>query len=92
MPEVIGDPDEIEAFARELEEYCQSTIENLQRVRSHLQEMESARTWADSRYQQYREMFDEIGGRITQTIDEIKDQHLPHLSHIAERLRAVLES
>lgn len=91
MPEVVGDPDDIEAFARELGDYCQSTTDNLQRIRGRLVGMESQRSWADSRYTEYMSMFEEVSGRIERTLDEFRDEHLQHLGRVVQRLRAYHE-
>lgn len=91
MPEVVGNPEEIEAFARELDQYCQSTLDNLLRIRGRLDGMESERSWADDRYREYREMFDEVCGRIYQTLDQIRDGHIQHLNGVVQRLRAYHE-
>jgi hypothetical protein len=91
MPEVVGDPDDIEAFARELSDYCQSTQDNLQRIRGRLTDMESQRAWADDRYRRYMEMFEEVSGRIQRTLDEFRDEHMPHLQGVVQRLRAYHE-
>lgn len=91
MPEVVGDPDDIEAFARELGDYCQSTADNLQRIRARLVNMESQRGWADERYRRYLDMFEDVSGRIQRTLDEFRDEHVPHLDGVVQRLRAYHE-
>ena len=91
MAEVIGNPDVIESFARELDEYCQETRDNLQRICGRLDGMESERTWADDQYYRYRDMFREVSGHMQQTLEHVRDEHIQHLRHVIQRLRAYLE-
>jgi uncharacterized protein YukE len=92
MPEVIGDPDAIQDFASELNEYCQTTSDNLSRIRSRLIAMESERSWADDRYRRYMDLFESLSGELGRSLDNIRDEHLPHLHTVVERLRAVHEA
>jgi hypothetical protein len=87
MAEVVGDPEEIASFARELDAYCESTIENLGRLVSHLDQMESGRSWADNVYRHYRGMFDSTKDSVQQTIEFVRTEHLPHLHSLVQRLR-----
>ncbi len=90
MPEVVGDPDEIESFARELDSYCQSTREHLMHLASRLDRMESERSWADEIYRHYRGMFESASHSLQQTLDFVRDEHLQHLHHVVQRLRDYL--
>jgi hypothetical protein len=90
MAEVVGNPDEIESFARELGAYCESTLENLGKLASHLNRMEADRSWADDIYRHYRGMFESASHSVQQTIDFVRDEHLQHLHSVAQRLREYL--
>lgn len=90
MAEVVGDPDEIEAFARALEAYCASTREELTRLIGRLNDMESGRSWADDVYRHYRGMFDQVSRDLQQPLDFVSQEHVPHLRHVVQRLRDYL--
>jgi len=90
MAEVVGDPDEIESFARDLDAYCQSTREDLMRLCAHLDRMESERSWADEIYRHYRGMFESASHSLQQTLDFVRDEHLQHLRLVVQRLREYL--
>ena len=92
MPEVVGDPDVIESFSRELDQYCRDTVESLLRVRSHLESMENDRTWADERYRAYLSMFDDASGVLREVAERMREEHTQHLSGVVQRLRAYHES
>jgi|GEM_PF-2804333 len=89
--QVVGDPDEIEAFSRQLNAYCNETRDALSRVKQQLVQMESNQTWADDRYRQYWEQFDEASRRIEGTLETMESEHVPHLISLAEKLRAYHE-
>ncbi len=89
--EVVGDPDEIQSFSDHLSEYCRSTLDALLTIKNRLNEMESNQTWADSRYQQYKGDFDEASGRIENSLQQMAEEHVPHLRALVEKLRAYHE-
>jgi hypothetical protein len=92
MAEVIGDPDEIEAFAQELAVYCEYARENLGRIAGRLDRMENERAWADDVYRDYREMFDEARNSLQRTLDTVSADHVQHLRGVVERLREYLHT
>jgi uncharacterized protein YukE len=92
MPEVIGDPEAIQNFANELREYCETTSDNLSRIRSRLLAMDDDRTWADDRYRRYVDLFEDLNGQLQRSMDNIRHEHLPHLYRVVERLQAVHEA
>ena len=89
--EVIGDPDEIQSFSDHLSEYCRTTLDTLLTIKNRLTEMESSQTWADARYYQYKNDFEEASGRIEQALNEMELGHVPHLRELVDRLRAYHE-
>jgi hypothetical protein len=89
--EVVGDPDEIRSFSDHLSDYCQSTLDSLRVIRNRLVEMESNQTWADARYQQYKNDFDEQSSRLEGSLRVMEEEHVPHLRALVEKLRAYHE-
>jgi hypothetical protein len=92
MPEVVGDPDVIESFSRELDQYCRDMVEALLRVRAQLVAMENDRTWADERYRQYMSMFDDASSVLRGVVERMREEHTMHLNDVVQRLRAYHES
>ena len=79
---VVGDPEEIKAFARQLTEYCQLGREQLGQVAGRLREMGQS-SWQDRQYQAFQEDFDQMAGQLERAFATLADEHAPRLHELA---------
>ncbi len=91
MPEVVADPEELEAFAQALLAYAQQTRDGLARVAGQLRQMGSS-TWQDQRYAEFESMFQEVEQGLSRAVDAIENTHAPYLNKRADELRGYLGS
>lgn len=86
MSEVHANPDELEAFAQQLQAFAGGTRDQLQRVGSMLREMGSS-SWTDQRYLEFEGYFEEVEAVILRAAETIEAEHIPHLTGLAAQLR-----
>lgn len=89
MPQAIGDPDELERFARSLQQFVDSlndAVGNLNRAFAVLGD-----TWQDEKRAQFEEEYHKLIQQLKQ-FDANASEQIPYLYTLAARLRDYLQS
>lgn len=89
MSQAIGDPEELRAFASQLQQF----IENLQSESASLSGAFSALgdTWQDEKRFAFEEEYQTLMGQMT-AFQEACGEHIPHLLSLADRLEEYLHT
>ena len=89
MPQAIGDPEELERFARSLQQFVDSlndAVGNLNGAFASLGD-----TWQDEKRAQFEEDYNSLVQQLHQFNTNAEEQ-VPYLTSLASRLRDYLQS
>lgn len=89
MPRAIGDPDELERFARSLQQFIDSLNDALGNLNQAFAVLGD--TWQDEKRARFEEEYHALVQQLKQ-FDANASEQIPHLAGLAARLRDYLQS
>lgn len=87
MDTAHGDPEDIEALARDILDFKDSMESDLDRLRKRLETVD----WDDQHYRHYLEQFERMYGVLTLVLEGLEDEHAPRLEGDAAALTEYLQ-
>lgn len=88
MPQAIGDPEEIEQFARALLNYVDNIRSETERLSGFFDDL--GNSWQDSKRSAFEEEFKALTEQI-EKFASVCDDQVPYLKALAEKLRDYLQ-
>jgi len=89
MPQAVGDPDELERFARALQEFLGSLNDALGHLNGAFAALGD--TWQDEKRARFEEQYNALVQQLRQFEAHASEQ-IPYLATLATRLREYLQS
>jgi len=89
MPQAVGDPDELERFARALQEFLGSLNDALGHLNGAFAALGD--TWQDEKRARFEEQYNALVQQLRQFEANASEQ-IPYLATLATRLREYLQS
>lgn len=89
MPQAIADPDDLDAFAVQLRQFQQDSIDRLAALGGHFQAL--SETWQDQEQQKFQGIYDDFVKSFERFIAGT-EEYVPFLQRKAAHLRDYLSS
>lgn len=87
MSNVIGNPEELDRFARNLKEFNKQLRESMSRLQGQFSRLGD--TWRDQEHQKFAQEFEQTM-RLLRNFTQTSDAHVPFLQRKAQKLREFL--